>query len=107
MRFVVFFTAGFASGLGLMLYMDSWLLRGIGLLVLLGLCLALRGRGTAAQRVLISLAGCAVGVLWLAGYQARYLSAVEPLDGTIAHCVIQAEDYSRETAYGLALDGTT
>ncbi len=107
MRFVVFFTAGFASGLGLMLYMDSWLLRGIGLLVLLGLCIALRGRGTAVWRILISLAGCAVGVLWLAGYQARYLSAVESLDGTVAHCVIQAEDYSRETAYGLALDGTT
>ena len=107
MRALVFFTAGFASILGLMLYMDSWLLRGIGLLVLLGLCLALRGRGTAAQRALIFLAGCIAGVLWLSGYQTHYLSAVEPLDGTVAHCVIQAEDYSRETAYGLALDGTT
>ena len=107
MRALVFFTAGFASILGLMLYMDSWLLRGIGLLALLGLCLALRGRGTAAQRTLIFLAGCIAGVLWLSGYQTHYLSAVEPLDGAVVHCVIQAEDYSRETAYGLALDGTT
>ena len=107
MRNLVFFTAGFAAGLGLMLCMDSWLLRGIGLLALLGLCLALRGRGTAVRRILISLAGCVAGGLWLSGYQAHYLSAVEPLDGTVVHCVIQAEDYSRETAYGLALDGTT
>ncbi len=107
MRNLVFFTAGFASILGLMLYIDSWLLRGMGLLALLGLCLALRGRGTAVQSVLITLAGCIAGALWLSGYQAHYLSNVGPLDGTVAHCVIQAEDYSRETAYGLALDGTT
>lgn len=107
MRAVVFLTAGFASGLGLMLYLDSWLLRGVGLVILLGLCLVLRDRSPSIQRILISLAGCILGILWLAGYQARYLSAVAPLDGTAAHCVIRAEDYSRETAYGLALDGST
>lgn len=106
MRAVVFFTAGFASGLGLTLYLDSLLLRGLGLVILLGLCLVLGDRSALIQRVLISLAGCILGILWLTGYQARYLSAVAPLDGTVAHCVIRAEDYSRETAYGLALDGT-
>lgn len=106
MRAVVFVTAGFASGLGLMLYLDSWLLRGLGLVILLGLCLVLGDRSASIQRILISLAGCILGILWLTGYQARYLSAVAPLDGTVAHCVIRAEDYSRETAYGLALDGT-
>lgn len=106
MRAVVFVTAGFASGLGLMLYLDSWLLRGLGLVILLGLCLVLGDRSALIQRVLISLAGCILGILWLTGYQARYLSVVAPLDGTAAHCVIRAEDYSRETAYGLALDGT-
>ena len=106
MRAVVFVTAGFASGLGLMLYLDSWLLRGLGLVILLGLCLVLGDRSASIQRILISLAGCILGILWLTGYQARYLSAVAPLDGTAAHCVIRAEDYSRETAYGLALDGT-
>lgn len=107
MRAVVFFTAGFASGLGLMLYLDSWLLRGLGLVILLGLCLVLGDRSPSIQRILISLAGCILGILWLTGYQAHYLSAVAPLDGTAAHCVIRAEDYSRETAYGLALDGST
>lgn len=107
MRAVVFVTAGFASGLGLMLYLDSWLLRGLGLVILLGLCLVLGDRSALIQRVLISLAGCILGILWLTGYQAHYLSAVAPLDGTAAHCVIRAEDYSRETAYGLALDGST
>lgn len=107
MRAVVFVTAGFASGLGLMLYLDSWLLRGLALVILLGLCLVLGGRSASIQRILISLAGCILGILWLTGYQARYLSAVAPLDGTAAHCVIRAEDYSRETAYGLALDGST
>ena len=106
MRAVVFFTAGFASGLGLTLYSDSRAFRIIGLAVLLGLCFALRSRGTRMQGVLIPLAGFVVGVLWLAGYQAHYLSTVAPLDGTVTHCVIRAEDYSRETAYGLALDGT-
>lgn len=106
MRAVVFVTAGFASGLGLMLYLDSWLLRGLGLVILLGLCLVLRDRSAPIQRILISLAGCILGILWLTGYQAHYLSVVAPLDGTVAHCVIRAEDYSRETAYGLALDGT-
>lgn len=106
MRAVVFVTAGFASGLGLMLYLDSWLLRGLGLVILLGLCLVLRDRSPSIQRILISLAGCILGILWLTGYQAHYLSAVAPLDGTVAHCVIRAEDYSRETAYGLALDGS-
>lgn len=89
-----------------MLYLDSWLLRGLGLVILLGLCLVLGDRSASIQRILISLAGCILGILWLTGYQARYLSAVAPLDGTAAHCVIRAEDYSRETAYGLALDGT-
>lgn len=106
MRAVAFFTAGFASGMGLMLYSDSWAFRIIGLAVLLCLCFALRSRGTRMQGILIPLAGFVVGVLWLAGYQAHYLSVVAPLDGTVAHCVIRAEDYSRETAYGLALDGT-
>ncbi len=90
-----------------MLYLDSWLLRGVGLVILLGLCLVLEDRSTSIQRILISLAGCILGILWLTGYQAHYLSAVAPLDGTAAHCVVRAEDYSRETAYGLALDGST
>ncbi len=107
MRAVVFVTAGFASGLGLMLYLDSWLLRGLGLVILLGLCLVLGDRSASIQRILISLAGCILGILWLTGYQARYLSVVAPLDGMVTHCVIRAEDYSRETAYGLALDGST
>ena len=107
MRTVVFVTAGFASGLWLMLYLDSWLLRGLGLIILLGLCLVLGDRSASIQRILISLAGCTLGILWLTGYQAHYLSVVAPLDGTAAHCVIRAEDYSRETAYGLALDGST
>lgn len=106
MRAVVFFTAGFASGLGLTLYSDSRAFRIIGLAVLLGLCFALRSRGTRMQGILIPLAGFVVGVLWLAGYQAHYLSTVAPLDGMVTHCVIRAEDYSRESAYGLALDGT-
>lgn len=107
MRAVVFVTAGFASGLGLMLYLDSWLLRVLALVILLGLCLVLGDRSPSIQRILISLAGCILGILWLTGYQAHYLSAVAPLDGTAAHCLIRAEDYSRETAYGLALDGST
>lgn len=107
MRFVLFLAAGFAAGLGAMLYLDSWVLRLVFMAGVLGLCFALRGRGSRTQGILIPLAGCVAGILWLFGYQSLYSTPVKGLDNTVVHCVIRAEDYSRETAYGLALDGTT
>lgn len=106
MRRIVYLALGFAAACGLSLYTDSWVIRliGIGLLLLLS-ALAEKKPGI-QRRCLVALFGCVLGFVWFRGYTAHYLNPIVPLNGETVECTIRASDYSRETSYGLAVDGT-
>ena len=106
MRRIVYLALGFAAACGLSLYADSWLIRliGVGPVFLLS---ALAGQKPGAvHRCLVTLMGVAVGFAWFGGYTARFLDPLSALDGKIVECTIRASDYSRETDYTSAVDGT-
>lgn len=106
MRRMVYLTLGFAAACGLSLYTDSWVIRpiGIGLLLLLS-ALAEKKPGI-LRRCFVALFGWFLGFAWFWGYSAYYLNPISPLNGEAVECTIRAADYGRETAYGLAVDGT-
>ena len=106
MRRIVYLALGFAAACGLSLYSDRWEIRliGTGLVLLLGI-LAERKPG-AVRRFLVSLLGCALGFAWFGGYTAHYVHPISDLDGKTIECSIRVSDYSRETDYGSAVDGT-
>ena len=106
MRRIVYLALGFAAACALSLYSDRWEIRliGIGLVLLLGI-LAERKPG-AVRRFLVSLLGCALGFAWFGGYTAHHVQPISDLDGETVACAIHVSDYSRETDYGSAVDGT-
>lgn len=106
MRRIVYPALGFAAACGLSLYSDRWEIRliGTGLVLLLGI-LAERKPG-AVRRFLVSLLGCALGFAWFGGYTAHHVQPISDLDGETVACAIRVSDYSRETDYGSAVDGT-
>ena len=106
MRRIVYLALGFAAACGLSLYSDRWEIRliGTGLVLLLGI-LAERKPG-AVRRFLVSLLGCALGFAWFGMYTAHNLQPISDFDGETIECSIRASDYSRETDYGSAVDGT-
>lgn len=106
MRRIVYLALGFAAGCGLSLYSDRWEIRliGTGLILLLGI-LAERKPG-AIHRCLVLLFGCILGFAWFGMYTAHNLQPISDFDGETIECSIRASDYSRETDYGSAVDGT-
>ena len=106
MRRIVYLALGFAAACGLSLYSDRWEIRliGTGLVLLLGI-LAERKPG-AVHRCFLSLLGCALGFAWFGGYTAHHVQPISDLDGKTVECAIRVSDYSRETDYGSAVDGT-
>ena len=106
MRWILYTALGFAAACGLSVYCGSWLLRllGAGGILLLS-ALAERKPG-AVRRCLAALLGCVLGFGWFHLYRNWYLAPIAPLDGETAVCTVRASDYSRETEYGSAVDGT-
>ena len=105
MRRIVYAALGFSAACGLSLYLNSWFARliGIGAVFLLS-ALAERKPGV-LRRIFVAFIGCTLGFIWFHAYTQRYLKPVETLDGEITQCTIRASDFSRETAYGTAVDG--
>lgn len=106
MRRIVYLTLGFAAACGLSLYADSWGIRlsGVGLILLVSV-LAERKTGV-GLRCCVTLLGCVLGFSWYTGYTAYYVQPISNLDGQSVECTIHVSDYSRETEYGSAVDGT-
>ena len=108
MRKLMWFTIGFAGAcaIGVYLVSGTWLL----LLALFALMSAIAlwfiksNRGKAAFGVLL---GCAVGFLWLFGFDGLYLSGARSLDGQTLPLSVQVQDYSRESDYGVSVEGST
>lgn len=103
MRKLMWFTLGFALACALCAYMlPVAMLAGAvaGALLLAMLCFR------ASRRAALALLGCAVGFLWFSMYHSHYLSAAAALDGMTKDISVRITDYSRETSYGIAADGS-
>ena len=106
MRRIVYLALGFAAACGLNLYADSWSARLVGVALTLIISALAEKKPGAPRRLLATMLGCILGFIWFRGYTAQYLKPISSLDGEIRQCSIRASDYSRETDYGSAVDGT-
>lgn len=104
MRKLMWFTIGFAAACaaGIYLGVSLWL---APVCAVLGIGLCFFKRKSAAITALICI-GTAVGILWTWGYDALYLKEARLFDGKTAESVAIVTDYSYETNYGVAADGT-
>lgn len=106
MRRIVYLALGFAAACGLNLYADSWTVRFVGVALTLIISGLAEKKPGAPRRLLVTMLGFILGFAWFWGYTARYLKPILSLDEEIRPCSIRASDYSRETDYGSAVDGT-
>lgn len=106
MRRIVYLALGFAAACGLNLYADSWTVRFVGVALTLIISGLAEKKPGVPRRLLVTMLGFILGFAWFWGYTARYLKPILSLDEEIRPCSIRASDYSRETAYGSAVDGT-
>ena len=108
MRKLMWFTMGYALSCAV----GAYLLRGRGLLLLALFCgaLALTGwflrRHEAVKRAGVLLLGCAIGCMAFFGYEALVLRPAALMDGETTEVTIRVTDYSWESDYGIAADGT-
>ena len=106
MRKLMWFTIGFAAACaaGIYFLLGRLLLVLAPILLLVGLTL-LFVRKTWCKRICAALIGCAVGMAWLAAFDAFYLNDARMLDGEKGSYHIRISDYSYETTRGTAADG--
>ena len=108
MRILTWLTLGFGAACAWSVY----LLSEAGMLVLAGLCAAvflaamLFGRRFTKVRALalIALGGC-LGSLWYGLYRDMYLDVPGAMDGLTETVTVRTTDYSRDTAYGMSVEG--
>ncbi len=105
MRKLMWFSIGFTIACA----MGVYLLSGLWLLALAILCGGvatifsfLKKQKTAA----VLLLGLAVGLCWLWGYDLAYLGIPRSYDGKTVSATVEISDYSYDTVYGVAADGT-
>ena len=109
MRWLMWFTIGVAAACGV----GAYLFRGVGLLLLAAVCLGLvipavmlRRKWKYLPALAAVLLGAAVGCGVFFGYEALYLTPARLADGTVREIRFTVTDYSWETDYGSAADGT-
>lgn len=109
MRKLMYFSLGFGIACGVCAYILTAEHCKIAACAALFLCAAaalLSRDNKVLRRMAFLLLGCAAGFGWFIEYDAHYLSCTEAVDGEIKTAVIRASDFSYETAYGAAVDGT-
>ena len=106
MRKLMYFTIGFAAACALCAYGASLPIRIICIAALVFFCASAGRNAKPLPRALLALMGCAVGLFWYGQYHSHYLSAPVALDGQTVTASIRTSDYSYETTYGMAVDGT-
>ncbi len=110
MRRIMWFSIGFAIACGLCAYClpDTWIVPLLAGAFAVSIVFAIFGHGTLLfRRLAYCCIGCAVGLGWFLLFRGIHLMPAIELDGTIAAADITASDYSYETTYGTAFDGTT
>ncbi len=109
MRKLMYVTLGFAASCGLC----AWVLPKENIqtamyvaLVFTAAMFLFSGRYKYLARFAAVSLGCAAAFFWFGKYDSFYLSYAAVLDGMTQTASIRAADYSYETAYGIAFDGT-
>ncbi len=107
MRKLMWFTVGFAAACAAGVYVlhGGWLV--LAALVCLPCAVALYLLRTQKARIAaVVLLGLLAGFGWVAAYDALYLSDARAFDGQTADLSLNVTDYSYDTDYGTASDGT-
>lgn len=109
MRKLMWFSIGFAAAVLVGIYClsaDTMLLAAaISAVALAGAIAAMR-RYAKVRICTAILLGCAVGFTWTAIFDAAYLSVPRAADGQTLTMTLTATDYSEQTDYGVAVQGT-
>lgn len=107
MRKLMWITIGFAAACAVGAYLlAGWWLLAVALFCLAaGLCLCFFKHKAALIASLI-LFGGAAGAVWNWGYHFFYLQTAQAQDGNTAYIYMEATDYSFQTGYNTAVDGT-
>ena len=109
MRKLMCFALGFVIACGICAYLlpKEWILPAIFAVLLLqgGAMLAME-KWKYFRVAATVLFGCAVGLAWFLTFSSRYLAVPMAMDGTEMQLTVTATDYSYETDYGIAVDGT-
>ena len=108
MRKLMWFTIGFATAcaIGVYLVSGSWLLL-LCCAAVAAMIGALCFRNARGRICACALLGCAVGFLWLFGFDNLYLQPARQIDGQAVILHIEATDYSRPTDSGITVEGKT
>ncbi len=105
MRKLMWFAIGFSLSCALWAYAlpNTWMIP----FAFLGIAIALTGIPVKQiRRISICGLGFSIGLCWCLAYAHLYLSAASEADGQELSVTITATDYSYETDYGSAVDGT-
>ena len=108
MRKLMWFTIGFvvACFVGVYLVSNGWLLLlGAGSLVAMAAIFVLPSK--IGRKAVCVLLGCAVGFVWLWGFDLLYLNPARQMDEQIEILEIKVTDYSRTSEYGVIAEGKT
>ena len=109
MRRLMWFSIGFALSCGLCAYAlpEKWILPLAMLAFIPGLALGLLGRHSKMpRRIAWAMVGCALGFGWFLCFRQLCLLPALSTDGETVQTTVIAADYSRDTPYGTAVDGT-
>lgn len=109
MRRLMWFSIGFALGCGLCAYAlpEKWIIPLAVLTFLPGLAAGILGRNyKTPRRIGWTLVGCALGLGWFMTFRQLYLLPAIAADGETVSATVTATDYSYDTTYGTAVDGT-
>ena len=109
MRKLMWFAIGFAlaAAVGLYALQGEWYFLASGVAALpLCLCLWLMRRFPKARIGAVLLLGCIAGFVWLSIFDGAYLSVSRAADEKKMMLTVTATDYSYETDYGSAVEGT-
>ena len=109
MRKLMWFTLGFGAACGLCVSAVPggrriWLT--VGALGLMILAAVMGRRLPVFRRAAVVFLGCAMGFAWFSLFDGFYLRTAAERDSLTYDAVIRATDYSYETDYGMAVDGT-
>ena len=109
MRKLMWFTLGFGAACGLCVSAVPggrriWLT--VGALGLMILAAVMGRRLPVFRRAAVVILGCAMGFAWFSLFDGFYLRTAAERDSLTHDAVIRASDYSYETDYGMAVDGT-
>ena len=108
MRKLMWFTLGFlgACAFGAYCYV-SWFLSAAAVCMIAAVALAVGCMWYRPLRVpAVLCVGFAFGLVWFYGYDVLYLGEARALDGQTAEVTVIVHDYSYETDYGCAVDGS-